>query len=644
MRRASPLVAVTLLLLVPPSDTVPDAPQIKWNDNEASAGQLEDGRLILDLEVRRGDWYPLGEEEPPVAKLAFAEKGEQPRVPGPMIQVQEGTEVRATVKNPLDVPLEVQGLASRYDPNLERGRLPPGTDLPWVRVPAGESKAFHFVADERGTYFYRARVPDEATREKEDVDDGLLAGAFIVDAPGEEPREHEKVMLIQGSNGYLNINGRPWPLTERLTYDLGDEVTYRVINATGIAHPMHLHGFYFTLESRGDIAQDTIYGPTRQKKEVTQTVRPSGTLKLNWSPNRPGGWIFHCHIGWDFMPNPPVSETPPGHLERTRKKARTVPTGEMHQRPSKGMGGMVMGIYVRPPEEWTPPQPKGEPIRVHVRKDSASGKALPQFGYAVGESGNPPPEGAIPFPGEPLILHNGSPASVRVVNETDEPTTVHWHGLEVESLYDGVAGVTGYRDYRSPAVMPGDSFDARLRTDRPGTYIYHTHMTDIRQQGAGLYGPLIILPEGEEWDPETDRVYIVGDGFSEVESLEGLRVVSAKFLNGSRDPEPGEMTVGTTYRLRLINIAGGGEMRFRLARDGFPVEWRPLAKDAWDLPAHQRDRAAALTKLNVGETYDVTYTPQEPGELTLQVRLGDLVLIEKPIQVKEAEQQAAKNE
>jgi len=644
MRRASRFLALPLLLLLPFDAGVDDRPPVEWNDNEEPAGTLEDGHLQLRLEVRQGDWYPLGREEPALAKLAFAEEGEAPRVPGPLIRVPEGTEADVTVANPLDVPLEVQGLSSRHDPDLTLGRLPPGAQLPWVRIPAGESETFHFTADARGTYFYRARIPEEVDREAEQLDDELLAGALVVDPPGQEAREHEKVILIQGSNGYITFNGRPWPLTERLVYDLGDEVTYRVINDTQFAHPMHLHGFFFTLESLGDIARDTVYGPTRQKKEVTRTVRPSGTLKLNWSPNRPGGWIFHCHIGWDFMPNPAVSETSPGHLERTRKNARTVPTGEMHQRPAKGMGGMVMGIYVRPPEEWTPPQPKGEPVRVHVRKDSTSGKALPQFGYAVGEPGNPPPEGEVPFPGEPLILHEGSPASVRVVNETDEPTTVHWHGLEVESLYDGVAGVTGYRDYRTPAVMPGDSFDVRLRTDRPGTYIYHTHMTDIRQQGAGLYAPLIILPEGEEWDPETDRIYILGDGFGEVESLKGLRVVSAKFLNGSRDPESGEMTVGTTYRLRLINIAGGGEVRFRLASDGFPVQWRPLAKDAWNLPAHQRGRTAARTKLNVGETYDVTYTPQEPGELTLQVRLADLVLIEKPIQVQESEQQGATEE
>ena len=67
------------------------------------------------------------------------------------------------------------------------------------------------------------------------------------------------------------------------------------------------------------------------------------------------------------------------------------------------------------------------------------------------------------------------------------------------------------------------------------------------------------------------------------------------------------------YRLRFINIALGGERIFRLARGGFPVEWRPLAQDAGELPPHQRERTEARVELNVGETYDVTYTPEVPG-------------------------------
>jgi FtsP/CotA-like multicopper oxidase with cupredoxin domain len=605
-----------------------DHPDIQWNDNEDPAGQLEDGRYQVDLEVRRGDWYPLGSDEPALTKLAFAEAGEQPRVPGPMMRVPAGTRVEASVTNTLEVPLEVQGLASRHDPDLDRGRLPPGEPLPWVWIAPGETEDFRFTADQRGTYFYRARLAGDAAPKEEDEEthDSLLTGALIVDPSGGAPAENEKIMVIQGASGYLTMNGRPWPHTERLTYDLGDQVTYRVINDTHITHPMHLHGFFFTVEAQGDMARETVHGPARQQKAVTQTVAPDGTLKLSWSPDRPGGWIFHCHISLDFMPNPEVSENPPKFVERIREELHAE-TPNLEES-AKGMGGMVMGIYVRPPEDWTPAEPEGEPTRLFVRKDAtAEEKLTPRYGYALAEPDEAPPEGEVTFPGPPLVLEEGNPAPVRVVNQTDETTTLHWHGLELDSLYDGVIGITGYEDYRSPPVEPGDTYDVLLRTDRPGTYIYHTHVSDIRQQGAGLYGPLLVMPEGEEWDRETDRVYILGGGFGE---LEELRLVP--FLNGTTEPEPAEMTVGTTYRLRFINILLGGEAHFRLARDGFPVEWRPLAQDAWELPNHQRERTAARKELNVGETFDVTYTPEEPGELALQVKLGDQV-VEQDIRV-----------
>ncbi len=614
----------------PPAD---NPTVVRWNDNENPAGLLEDGQLRVNLEVRKGDWHPLGQEEPAMQKLAFAVEGKSPKAPGPMIRVPEGTEVEATVTNPLNIPVKIQGLTGRHNPDLERGQLSPGTKLPWVRISPGETEIFEFTADKRGTYFYRARVPEDAVPEDEGAKDGLLSGALIVDPPNEGPSENEKVMMIQLAPGYLTINGRPWPNTERLSYNLGDEVTYRLINDTRIAHPMHLHGFFFTVESKGDIARSTAYGPTQQQKAVTETLEPDHTMKLSWSPDRPGGWIFHCHISFDIMPNPDVSEflseDPPKFVDIIRRNLRRGdPNPEEHS--MEGMGGMVMGIYVHPPEDWKPAEPEGEPIRFHVRKDSVPGNLSPKFGVAIANPGEAlPPADKIPFPGPPLILHEGDPTPIRVINETDETTSIHWHGLELESLYDGVAGITGYEDRRSPPVMPQDSFDVFLRTDRPGTYIYHTHMSDIRQQGGGLYGPLLVMPEGEEWKPETDRIYIVGNGFGEIENLR-----NTTFLNGTTDPEPTEMTVGKTYRLRFINIALGGIRNIRLARDGFPVQWRPLAQDAWELPPNQREQTEAGIEVNVGETYDFTYTPEEPGELALQVQRGDQV-VEQLIQVKE---------
>ena len=43
---------------------------------------------------------------------------------------------------------------------------------------------------------------------------------------------------------------------------------------------------------------------------------------------------------------------------------------------------------------------------------------------------------------------------------------------------------------------------------RPGTFIYHSHLDDVHQLSGGLYGPVVVLPEGEWFDPRTDQVMV----------------------------------------------------------------------------------------------------------------------------------------
>ena len=77
--------------------------------------------------------------------------------------------------------------------------------------------------------------------------------------------------------------------------------------------------------------------------------------------------------------------------------------------------------------------------------------------------------------------------------------------MEIESYYDGVAGWTGTSDHPSPAILPGTPFVARMTPPRAGTFIYHTHWHDDVQLVNGVYGPLIVLEKGEQYDPEHDK-------------------------------------------------------------------------------------------------------------------------------------------
>ena len=82
------------------------------------------------------------------------------------------------------------------------------------------------------------------------------------------------------------INGLSWPATERLTYQLGDTVRWRVINLSSQAHPMHLHGFYFEVDSLGDGLRDQPIDAQDRHPVVTQLLQSGATMSMTWTPER----------------------------------------------------------------------------------------------------------------------------------------------------------------------------------------------------------------------------------------------------------------------------------------------------------------------------------------------------------------------
>jgi hypothetical protein len=157
--------------------------------------------------------------------------------------------------------------------------------------------------------------------------------------------------------------------------------------------------------------------------------------------------------------------------------------------------------------------------------------------------------------------------------------------------------------------------------------MYHTHVNDLRQQGSGLYGAFIVLEEDEAWDPETDRLFIFGES--------PFRSDVIPILNGANPPDVVTLTVGTTYRFRFMDIVlDRPNTMLRLLQDGFPAFWRPVAKDGFDLPATQRRRRPSEQRMAVGETYDFEFTPVRPGEMHLELRQGNgLLLIDQVVNV-----------
>ena len=599
------------------------ADPIAINDNRTGGGVLREGVLTIRLDARLGDWRPDGDTDPGIIVAAFAEEGRAPQIPGPLIRVPKGTKVHAFVRNSLsDSTLFVHGLYSRGTP---------GPDT--VQVKPGEVREVRFDAGSPGTYFYWATTSATATVGFRGPA-SQLSGAFVVDSGATLGTPRDRVFVIgfwtPGDNtGIVDrndvnrfvINGKSWPHTEQLTYTVGDSVRFRIVNTTVVPHPMHLHGFYFNVDSRGGERSDTVYAAGSSHLVVTERVAPGRTTSLTWVPERAGNWMFHCHDNYHVLRNRPLdgSRLPAEHLMHVNNHAREM------------MGGLVMGVEVRPngPQASQPNDAARRRLRLVARVDSGGTDAEPAYGYVLQDGKSTTPARSPLLPGPTIFLKRGEPVSITVVNELPEATAVHWHGIELESYFDGVAGFSGGSGKVSPAIAPRDSFEARFTPPRAGTFIYHPHADEVRQQEAGLSGAIVVLDNPAAYDATHDLVLLVS---SPRRNADGGTV----FLNGTNAPQPLDMRVGERYRLRVVNIhTYRPSMVARLLRDSTLLEWRAVAKDGRDLPPDQATMRPALQQSGNGETYDFEFTPTAPGDLrfTMSSAVG-VRLVSMPIRVR----------
>src|SRR5213594_1151486 len=102
-------------------------------------------------------------------------------------------------------------------------------------------------------------------------------------------------------------------------------------------------------------------------------------------------------------------------------------------------------------------------------------------------------------PGPEIRAREGERLRVILKNSLCEPTTIHWHGVDVPNPMDGVPGIT------QKAVQPGETFTYEFEARPAGTRWYHTHVNSARQQDLGLSAPFIIEPQAA--DPAADREY-----------------------------------------------------------------------------------------------------------------------------------------
>jgi FtsP/CotA-like multicopper oxidase with cupredoxin domain len=595
------------LAALPPAVSLP---VIRANHNDRPAGSLASGILTLRLVAREGVWHPEAEDGIGIPVRAFAEEGRALENPGPLIRVPEGTEIRVRVRNAIPgATLVVHGLTTH--PGA-------GTDS-LVLAPGGERET-RFRAGARGTYFYWATTGGAALPMRHSVDT-QLSGAFIVDPVGTRTPDHVFVigvwvdsLTLQGKRSpheIPTINGKMFPYTESFGYTVGDSVRWRVINASDREHPMHLHGFYYRLDGLGDERADTLFKADRRPWVVTDNLQPGTTMSVTWAPDRPGNWIFHCHILFHVTGDLSLASHSP-HKDRGMER----------------MSGILIPLHVRATPGRSYPAIVGTPraLRLLVQSRPKVYRDDPGFGFVLQDGARAPAPDSIRIPGSPIVLTRDEPVRITVVNHLDEPTAVHWHGIELTSYYDGVPGVSGDAGHLLPSITAGDSFAAAYTPPRAGTFIYHTHIDDVKQMESGLYGPLIVLPPGQTFDSTTDHIVTI--------SLHEYADTFDVLMNGSVRPEPIVLRAGVPNRIRVVIIPAAGSGELTLLSDTTPIRWRALAKDGADLPAALATERPARQLVSVGETYDFEVTLKETRPLRLELLDGKVVLARLPVEVR----------
>jgi FtsP/CotA-like multicopper oxidase with cupredoxin domain len=643
--RIAPALICIGAALVMASGSAPAAPElVRPNSNAARAGLLRNGVLTVTLEAKPSLFAIYGPHRQPMVIEAFAEPGKAPEMPGPLVRVPAGTAINMTIRNSLSMPLTF------LVPTLLRGGPDRFDAMDSIVVQPGADGVLTTRATTAGNYVYRATLPTGNSRFRRMA--GVLAGALIVDSARTAPSANERVLVMMatwdpvkvacadtaarpgaecdpGRVAYT-INGRSWPTTERVAATVGDSLHWRVLAAADDVHPMHLHGFYYRIDAFSAPFGGGRGRPALGQLVVTQLMTPFSGMSMTWSPDRPGNWLFHCHFALHLQPDS-VSAAP----------------DDPHRR---DMVGLVIGVNVA---ARSGVQAAGEPaatrhLRLIAIEDSSDdvkpGRAVLPSMHFLFEDGSRRLDAGPDFSPQ-LELVRGEPVAITIENHMTEPTSVHWHGIEVEDSYvDGAPGFSGTGTHLAPAIAPGDSFIARFTPPRSGTFMYHAHVDDNREQSAGLVGTLIVREPGATTAPDDHAFFLKS---SRLSAGAGDPVE----INGQLLPDTVVLHEGRPARLRLLNLSAhhnSAVARFQLQANGpnppaastTILQWRPLAKDGMDLPASAQGSRPAEQVVSIGETYDVEFTPDRAGT-TLHLLVWNATppgavrpLIDVPIRVK----------
>lgn len=275
-----------------------------------------------------------------------------------------------------------------------------------------------------------------------------------------------------------------------------------------------------------------------------------------------------------------------------------------------------------------------------------SGKKAVDFALTV--------NGGIPAP--TLEFTEGDEAEITVRNElkdAHEDVSIHWHGILLPPLEDGVPFVN------TPPIYPGSSRTFKFPIRQSGTYWYHSHT--MLQEQKGVFGPIVIHPKKETIKADREAVVVLSDWSDEnadqilrnlkkdgdyylykkesmrsyfgaiKESKLGNQLKNewsrmggmdlsdvgydAFLVNGKRESQLIKARAGEKIRLRIINAASS--TYFHVSLGALPM--KVIAADGIDIEPVQANEIL----MGMAETYDVLFTVPENKNYELRATAQD---------------------
>ncbi len=240
--------------------------------------------------------------EPVVRELAPGMKanlwGYNGESPGPTIEAVEGDRVRIFVTNrlPEHTTIHWHGML-----------LPSGMDgvggLTQPQIPVGKTYVYEFELKKSGTFMYHPHAdemvqmamgmmglfivhPRDPAQFRVDRDFGFLVNAYDI-----KPGAATPTTATMLDFNLWSFNSRVFPGIDHLVIRRGDRVRVRMGNLTMTNHPIHMHGYHFSVT-----CTDGGWVPPSARWPETTIDMPVGSMRaFEFDADVAGDWALHCH-------------------------------------------------------------------------------------------------------------------------------------------------------------------------------------------------------------------------------------------------------------------------------------------------------------------------------------------------------------